>query len=289
MIKSENHSFLSKGKHVGITLLALSLFFFSIITGCEKKEQTAFQLIKKRGFLQIAVSGDDIPFGYVNSEGKNVGFEINFAKRLAKELFGDTSKIEFIIVDPVNRTSILQNDKADIVIANFTKTEERATVIDFAHPYMKVSIGVVSPKSAPIKNVEELNGKKIIVSKGTTSEDYFLKNCPDVEVLAFEQINEVFQALKDGRGNALAEDNGVVFIWAQENPNFEVSIGSLGSVDGIAPAVKKGNAELLAFINQTIEKLATEQFFHKNFETTLRPFMGIDANPDDFVVEGGKL
>ena len=269
-------------------LLAL-IISLAFIIGCEKKEQSATDIIKKRGVLRVAVSGDDPPFGYIDNRGKNQGYEIRFAKRLAAELLGDTAKIEFIIVEPSARIDVLQSDKADIVLANFTHTLDRAEIVDFAHPYMKVSISVVSPKSAPIRSVDELNGKKLIVSKGTVSEEYFLNNHPGVEILAFEQIHETFLALKDNRGHALAEDNGVVFIWAQENPNFEVGIGSLGSVGGIAPAVKKGNAELLAFINKTIEKLEKEQFFLKNFESTLRPFIGADANPNDFIVEGGKL
>ena len=268
---------------------ALALAFTFAATGCEKKEPTGLEKIKKRGFLQVAVSGDDPPFGYVDDRGKNQGFEIAFAKRLAKELLGDSSKIEFIIVDPVKRFEILTTDKADIVLANFTHTPERAEILDFALPYMKVSISVVSPKTAPIRDVSELAGKKLIVSKGSTSEEYFLKNHPDVEVVALEQVGEIFQALKDSRGAALAEDNAVVFIWAHENTGFEVGISSLGSVDGIAPAVKKGNTELLNFINKTIEQLSEEQFFHKNFEAMLRTFMGPEANPDDFVVEGGKL
>jgi polar amino acid transport system substrate-binding protein len=262
---------------------------FAAIAGCEKKELNGVELIEKRGFLQVAVSGDDPPFGYVDERGRNQGFEIAFAKRLAYELLGDSAKIEFIIVDPMRRFEVLINERADLVLANFTSTPKRAQILDFSHPYMKVSISVVSPKTATIRDVSELAGKKLIVSKGSTSEEYFLTNHPEIEVVALEQIGEIFQALKDGRGAALAEDNAVVFVWAQENSGFEVGISSLGSVDGIAPAVKKDNIVLHEFINKTIEKLAEEQFFHKNFEATLRPFMGPGANPDDFVVEGGKL
>lgn len=63
----------------------------------------------------------------------------------------------------------MNSDKSDIVFANFTVTPERKQVIDFAKPYMKVSIGVVSRKSAPITKVSQLKGKKIIVNKGTTA------------------------------------------------------------------------------------------------------------------------
>jgi polar amino acid transport system substrate-binding protein len=270
--------------------LALALIFgFATVIGCGEKEQNGVEIIKKRGFLQVAVSGDDPPFGYIDDKGKNQGFEIALAKRLARELLGDSGKIEFIIVDPIRRFEVLINERADVVLANFTHTPRRAEILSFAHPYMKVSISVVSPKTAPIRSVSELVGKKLIVSKGSTSEEYFIKNHPEVELVSLEQVGEIFKALKDGRGAALAEDNAVVFAWAHENSGFEVGISSLGSVEGIAPAVRKENIELLDFINKTIEKLAEENFFHKTFETTLRTFMGSEANPDDFVVEGGKL
>jgi len=270
-----------------LCVIALTLAFFAV--GCEKKEPNGLEIIKKRGFLQVAVSGDDPPFGYIDHRGKNQGFEVVFAKRLAYELFKDSSKIEFIIVDPVSRFEVLKNGKADVVLANFTNTPERAKIIDFAHPYMKVSISVVSPKIAPIRDLSELAGKKLIVAKGTTQEKYFLEKHPEIEIVALNGIDEIFTALKDGRGAALAQDNTVAFVWAQEDFNLEVGISSIGPVEGIAPALKKGNTELLNFINKTIEELAEEQFFHKDFEATLRAIMGPKANPDDFVVEGGKL
>ncbi|GBU23419.1 hypothetical protein R83H12_00030 [Fibrobacteria bacterium R8-3-H12] len=271
-----------------VPALALVLAF-AAITGCEKREQNGLEVIKKRGFLQVAVSGDDPPFGYIDDKGKNQGFEIALAKRLARELLGDSGKIEFIIVDPIRRFEVLINERADVVLANFTHTPKRAKILDFAHPYMKVSISVVSPKTAPIRDVGELAGKKLIVSKGSTSEEYFSKNHPEIELVALEKIGEIFQALKDSRGAALAEDNAVIFAWARENSGFEVGISSLGQIEGIAPAVRKENHELLDFINKTLEKLAEEQFFHKTFEATIRAFMGPEADPNDFVVEGGEL
>ena len=273
-------------KYALALVLALA---FAAIASCGEKEQNGVEIIKKRGFLQVAVSGDDPPFGYIDDKGKNQGFEIALAKRLARELLGDTGKIEFIIVDPIRRFEVLINERADVVLANFTYTPRRAEILNFAHPYMKVSISVVSSKKAPIRDIRELSGKKLIVSKGSTAEEYFIKNHPEIELVSLEQIGEIFKALKDGRGAALAEDNAVVFAWANENSGFEVGIGSLGVIGGIAPAVRKENLELLDYINKTIEKLAEEQFFRKTFEATLRASLGPEANPDDFVVEGGKM
>ena len=70
---------------------------------------------------------------------------------------------------------------------------------------------------------------------------------------------------------------------------FSVGIESLGDIDTIAPAVQKGNTDLLNAINDEIKSLADEQFFHKDFEETLKPVYGDDINPEDLVVEGGVV
>ena len=54
-------------------------------------------------------------------------------------------------------------------------TDERKKQVDFALPYMKVSLGVVSPKTGLITDVKQLEGKTLIVTKGTTAETYFEK------------------------------------------------------------------------------------------------------------------
>ena len=158
--------------------------------------------------------------------------------------------------------------------------------MDFANPYMKVAIGVVSPNSASIESVDQLKGKKLIVPKGTTAETYFMKNHPEIELVKYDQITEAFEALKDGRGDALAQDNALLFGWANENPDFSVALPSLGEQDYIAPAVQKGNTELLEWLNTELEGLGQEQFFHKAYDETLKPAFGENISADNVVVEG---
>lgn len=251
-----------------------------------KSDTSTLDAIKKRGVLRVAVFSDKPPFGYVDENGQNQGYDIAVAKRLAKELLGDESKVEFVLTEAQNRIDVLKSNKVDITLANFTVTEERAQQVDFANPYMKVAIGVVSPKSKQITSVDDLKGKKLIVNKGTTAETYFTANYPDVELVKYDQNTEAFEALKDDRGAALAHDNMLLFAWAKENADFNVGITKLGDIDYIAPAVKKGNTDLLNWINETFEKLGKENFFHSAYDETLKPVFGDDVNPDDVVVEG---
>ena len=251
-------------------------------------ETDALAKIKKRGYVRVGVFSDKPPFGYVDKEGKNQGYDIYFAKRIAKDLLGDESKVKFELVEAASRVEVLVSDKVDITLANFTKTPERARVVDFALPYMKVSLGVVSPDSAVIKSVDELKGKKLIVNKGTTADAYFTKNHPDIELVKYDQNTETFAALVDKRGAALAHDNALLFAWAKENPGFTVGIEALGEIDVIAPAVKKRNKALLEWLNNEIIELGKENFFHENYDATLKPIYGDSVDPESLVVEGGK-
>lgn len=255
----------------------------------EKVAESAISKIKEEGTIRIGVFGDKPPFGYVDSAGKNAGYDVVFAKRIAKELLGDENKATFILVEAANRVEFLKSSKVDVILANFTQTPERAEQVDFALPYMKVALGLAVPKNANIASVDDLKGKTLIVNKGTTADAYFTKNHPDIALLKFDQNTETFAALKDKRGAALAHDNTLLFAWVKDNPEFKVAIASLGSQDVIAPAVAKGNVELKNFIDDLIKKLSEEQFFHKAFDETLKPAFSSDIQADDVVIEGGVL
>lgn len=242
--------------------------------------------IKESGKVIIGVFSDKAPFGYVDSSGTYQGYDVYFGNRIANDL---GVAVEYVSVEPASRVEYLVTGKVDLILANFTVTEERAQAVDFALPYMKVALGVVSPSNALITAPEQLNGKTLIVAKGTTAEMFFTKNYPEVKLLKFDQYTEAYEALLDGRGDAFSTDNTEVLAWALQNQGFTVGIESLGSLDTIAPAVQKGNTELLTWLNEEITSLAAELFFHANFEATLAPVYGDSVDPDKLVVEGGKL
>ena len=224
--------------------------------------------IKEAGEIVIGIFSDKAPFGYIDADGKPAGYDVVYGDRIAADL-GVTAK--YVPVDAAARTEVLASNKVDITLANFTVTPERAEKVDFANPYFKVSLGVVSPTSAEITDVSQLAGKTLIVTKGTTAEAYFEAN----------------QALEDGRGDAFSTDNTEVIAWAIQHPGFSVGIKSLGDTSYIAAAVKKGNTALLDWLNNELVDLGQENFFHKDYEQTLAPVYGDAATPDDLVVEGG--
>ena len=246
--------------------------------------------IKVSGKIIIGVFSDKAPFGYVDENGEYQGYDVYFAERLAQDL---GVEIEYYPTDPASRVEIASTGKVDLVLANFTVTPERAEQVDFALPYMKVALGVVSPESDPITDVSQLAGKELIVCKGTTAETFFEKNYPEVTLQKYEQYADAYNALLDGRGAGFSTDNTEVLAWAIANSTpdkaFTVGIDSLGSLDTIAPAVAKGNTTLLDWVNEEIAALGAENFFHADYDATLKPVYGDAADPDSLVVEGGVV
>ncbi len=242
--------------------------------------------IQSSATVRIGVFSDKAPFGYVDADGNYAGYDIVYGDRIGADL-GAT--VEYIPVEAASRVEFLETAKVDIILANFTVTPERSEKVDFSNPYMKVALGVVSPDDALITDEAQLADKELIVVKGTTAETWVDQTYPDKQAQKYDQYTEASSALSDGRGDAWITDNTEALAWAATNDGFTAAITDLGQVDVIAGAVTKGNTTVLTWLNEHLVTLGKEQFFHANFEQTLRPVYGEAVAADDLVVEGGQL
>ncbi len=242
--------------------------------------------IKESGKINIGVFSDKNPFGYVDENGKYQGYDVYFAERIGEDLGVD---INYVSTEAASRVEYLETGKVDIVLANFTVTEERAEKVDFTLPYMNVALGVVSHEDNVIKDLSEIGADdQVIVISGTTAETYLEKNYPDIKLQKFDTYATAKTSFENGTGVAWANDNTEVIAYAIENPGYVVGIPSLGSQDTIAPAVSKGNDSLANWLNEETVKLGEENFFHADYEATLIDTYGADYE-NTLVVEGGKV
>lgn len=285
-------------KRAGAALLG-SLLAVAALTGCGSK-QTADEAqnsastqkavyrtvdeIKESGTINIGVFSDKSPFGYVDENGEYQGYDVYLGNRIGEDL---GVKINYVSTEAANRIEYLQTGKVDIILANFTVTEERAQEVDFALPYMNVALGVISPDSAVITSLDDIGADdEVIVISGTTAETYLEKNYPNIKLQKYDAYAEAKTAFENGNGVAWANDNTEVIAFAVENPGYTVGIPSLGSADTIAPAVTRGNETLLNWLNDEITVLGSERFFHADYEATLLDTYGKEYE-DTLVVEGG--
>ena len=242
--------------------------------------------IKESGTINIGVFSDKSPFGYVDEYGEYQGYDVYLAERIGQDL---GVEINYVSTEAASRIEYLETGKVDIILANFTVTEERAEVVDFALPYMNVALGVVSHDDNVVTDLSQISADdQIIVISGTTAETYLVKNNPEITLQRFDTYAAAKSAFENGTGIAWANDNTEVIAFAIENEGYTVGIDSLGSADTIAPAVSKGNESLLNWLNDEIVALGEENFFHADYEATLVDTYGTDYE-DTLVVEGGVV
>lgn len=239
--------------------------------------------IKESGTITIGVFSDKSPFGYVDENGEYQGYDIELANRIAEDL---GVEVEFVSTEAASRVEYLQTGKVDIILANFTVTEERAEQVDFAKDYMNVALGVVSHKDHVITSLEEVTDESIIVISGTTAETFLTKNYPDLKLQKFDTYAAAKTAFENDATAIWANDNTEVIAFANTSDTGEYVVGieELGDLDTIAPAVTKGNTTLLEWLNDELVALGSENFFHADYEKTLLDTYGADYE-ETLVVE----
>jgi len=237
--------------------------------------------------LRLGVEPGYAPFEVKTPEGKLAGFDIDLGNELCKRIAANCTWVEGEFDGLIPS---LKAKKIDAILSSMSITEQRQKEIDFTDKLYGTPARLVAASgSTLLPTAEALKGKQVGVFQGTTAETYFAKNHPNVKLLKFDQYTETYNALLDGRGDAFSTDNTEVLAWAKQNPSFAVGIPSLGDLDTIAPAVQKGNASLLNWLNDEIKVLGKEKFFHTDYDATLKAVYGTSVDPESLVVEGGVV
>ncbi len=242
--------------------------------------------IKESGKIVIGVFSDKSPFGYVDENGEYQGYDVELARQIGTDL---GVEVEFVSTEAANRVEYLETNKVDLILANFTVTEERAEKVDFAEAYMNVALGVVSHKDNVLTNIDDISGRTVIVISGTTAETYLTKHYPDVKLEKYDTYAAAKTAFENNKDAVWANDNTEVIAFAKSSGSDEYVVGieELGDKDTIAPAVAKGNSELLEWVNDELYTLGGKNFFHADYEKTLLETYGADYE-DTLVVEPTK-
>jgi len=231
-----------------------------VLAGCggkdDSKSKDALARIKDDKKIVFGVKYDTRLFGLKNpSTGKVEGFDIDLSKALAKEMFGDDVKPEYIEVTSKTRVGLLNNGKVDAVVATMTINEERKKEVDFTDVYFNAGQSLLVKKGSKVHGLADLKkGTKVLAVKGSTSAVNIRQKAPDTTVLEFENYAEAFTALKAGKGDALTTDDSILYGMKEEDPSFEL-VGGTFTQEPYGIAVKKGNKDLVDELNKALKSL----------------------------------
>lgn len=218
--------------------------------------------VKKRGTLIAGVKADFPPFGYVDSSGKNLGFDVDIAHLFAKALFGDENKVELVAVTSGNRIPFLQSGKIDIIIASVTVTDERRQVVEFSEPYFMSGGLLLVPKNSPIKGVQDLAGKTVAVIQGAIQDKDIEQLAPKADRVKFGKVSEAVLALKGGRADAFCQDDILILTLAKENPDLK-PVGKPFTPRPYGIAVRKGDVEFIKWVDGQLDRMKKDGTYDK--------------------------
>jgi ABC-type amino acid transport substrate-binding protein len=123
-------------------------------------QESLLDVVLKRDKVMVATYSTSPPLAYVDDSGKLVGFEIDMAREIAKDLLGDPEKVEFVVVQSDGRFPAALSGKIDFGLCSTTIFPDRAVRIAFTRPYLDTGGSVIARKDAEIKHVKELNNPK---------------------------------------------------------------------------------------------------------------------------------
>ena len=233
-------------------LLIIFILVFSLfLCGCTNNDKTSLDEIKERGNLIVGVKFSAKPFGYIENDELQ-GFDIDIAKKIAKEIFDDENKIEFIEVNSENRISKLMSGEIDMIVATMTDTQERRLIVDFSEPYYFSGQAILCKKNSEVTSAADLKNHNTVVVIGTTAEKTLKKLYIRSNVIRVLDYKKAFDAVNED--TCMIADEALLQGYVMDNDNYQIFNKKL-SQEPYAVALRKDEPELKQTVNYTIKYL----------------------------------
>lgn len=193
-----------------------------------------------------------------------VGFDVDVVDAIAEDL-GVEQEIVDTPFETIQSGEDLNAGKCDLAAAGMTITDVREENLDFSDPYFEATQALLTTKGSGYASLEDLAGKKLGVQSGTTGSDYATENATDAELVTFEDLGLLLTAVQSGQVDAGINDNGVLYDFANQNDDVEVTAEfDTGEQYGIG--VRTENTALLEQVNATLERIRDDGTYDAIYE-----------------------
>lgn len=214
-----------------------------------------------RGKLVVGTGTGNPPWHFRDESGQMAGFDVDVAKIVAKGIFGDDTKIEFVNQGSDARIPNIVTDKVDITCQFMTVTAERAQQVNFTIPYYREGVGLLLTEGGKYKTHEEMktagNAVTVSVLQNVYAEEMVHMAMPQAKVDQYESVDLMYQALNSGRADAAATDVSALRWFIKQNPGKYVDAGYGWNPQTYSCGVKRGEQDWLNFVNTALHEAMT--------------------------------
>ncbi|HEV7318207.1 MAG TPA: transporter substrate-binding domain-containing protein [Ensifer sp.] len=274
----EGKRLLLKGGMVGGLALAVAAS-----TAREAAAQSApnslLRTVLDRGKLIVGTGSTNAPWHFEDEKGQLVGMDITMGRILAKGLFDDASKVEFVRQDAAQRIPNINTGKVDIVIQFMTMSPARAQLIAFSRPYYVEGIALLTRPDSDKKSFDALlkagSSARVSILQNVDAEASVKKVLPQATVMQIDSQANVILALDSKRVDAAAVDLSTVGWLAKRHPDKYVDAGKSWNTMLYGAGMKQGDPDWVRFVNTTFDIAI---FGHQNelYDAAARDYFGAE-------------
>ena len=203
--------------------------------------------------IKIATEGAYPPFNETDASGKLIGFDVDIANALCKEM---KATCEIVGQDWDGIIPGLVAKKYDAIIASMSITDERKQTVDFTDRYYSNYLHLVAKKGSDISGVDSLSGKTVGAQRATVAAQWAEDNLGrDATVKLYDTQTAAYSDLEAGRLDALASDVYPAFDWLKDKSDYEFVGDRIDINDVIGIAVRKGEDDLRKKFNAALKAI----------------------------------
>ncbi|KAB0502698.1 MULTISPECIES: transporter substrate-binding domain-containing protein [Pseudomonas] len=264
------------------SLFKACVFLFAAsaaVMGVAQAADSKLDSVLARGKLIVGTGSTNAPWHFQGADGKLQGFDIDIARMVAKGLFNDPSKVEFVVQSSDARIPNLLTDKVDMSCQFITVTASRAQQVAFTLPYYREGVGLLLPANSKYKEIEDLkaagDGVIVAVLQNVYAEELVHQALPKAKVDQYDSVDLMYQAVNSGRADAAATDQSSVKYLMVQNAGRYRSPAYAWSPQTYACAVKRGDQDWLNFVNTVLHEAMTGVEF-PTYAASFKQWFGVD-------------
>ncbi|WP_244639421.1 transporter substrate-binding domain-containing protein [Aureimonas endophytica] len=254
----------------------------SVVLAAGTAEAGKLEDVLARGKLVVGTGSTNAPWHFKDVSDTLQGFDIDMAKIVAKALFGDAEKVEFVNQSSDARIPNITTGKVDITCQFMTVTGERAQQVNFTIPYYREGVGLMLKEGGSYADYAALKAAgssvTIAVLQNVYAEELVHKALPEAKVDQYDAQDLLYQALQSGRADAAATDQSSIAWYVTQNPGQYKDAGYGWSPQTYACAVAKGDQDWLNFVNTALHEAMTGVEFD-TYAASFKKWFGKDLAP----------
>ncbi len=217
---------------------------------------STLRTVLNRGKLIVGTGSTNAPWHFEDEKGQLTGMDITIAQILARGLFDDPTKVEFVRQEPAARIPNLVTGKIDCVIQFMTVSPARAQLVNFSRPYYVEGVALLTSSKGKLKTHKELidagTAAKASVLQNVDADKLVKKALPNAQVLQLDTQANTIQALDSGRVDAAVIDLSTVGWLVKRNPDKYLDSGFHYETQLYSAALRQGDLDWLSFVDTTL-------------------------------------